>query len=122
MAWTSQLVWHGIRGTRRAGFEQAGTCALWTVSLSPGRSASTSDIHNDNCKTATGYRQHQTEEDSGQMRDNCPFTCSVSLVEFDLRVHAVEEQIPELLALYLTPKHGLDFLKTLRLQVSHSLL
>jgi len=34
VAWTSQLVWHGIRGTRRAGFEQAGTCALWTVSLS----------------------------------------------------------------------------------------
>lgn len=67
-----------------------------SLSLSPGRSASTSDIHNDNC--------------------------SVSLVEFDLGVHAVEEQIPELLALDLAPKHGLDLLKTLRLQVSHSLL
>ncbi len=97
-----------------------------SLSLSPGRSASTSDIHNDNCKTATSYRQYQTVEVKGQMCeryvDISLFTCSVSLVEFDLGVHAVEEQIPELLALDLAPKHGLDLLKTLRLQVSHSLL
>ncbi len=93
-----------------------------SLSLSPGRSASTSDIHNDNCKTATSYRQYQIVEVTGQMCEIFLFTCSVSLVEFDLGVHAVEEQIPELLALDLAPKHGLDLLKTLRLQVSHSLL
>lgn len=75
---------------------QEPVCSGLSFFLSSGRSASTSYIHDENC--------------------------SVSLVEFDLCVHTVEKQVTKLLALYLSPKHGLDLLKTLRLQISHGLL
>lgn len=121
VAWTSRLVWHGIRGTRRAG---RNLCALDSLSFSFSLQADQQALVT---ITITTAKQPQVTGKISQRKTlvRCVaflFTYTVSLVEFDLGVHTVEEQIPKLLALNLASQHGLDLLQTLRLKVPHSVL